>query len=430
MMKRRSYDQKHACAAAKSLKIVFRPIDALKPDPANPRNHSKKQIRQIANSIATFGFLCPVLVDKDLNLIAGHGRLRAGYQLGMTEVPTVCVDHLTPEQTRAFRIADNRLTENATWDDRLLAKQLRDLSLTGLDFDIEVTGFEMAEIDLRVSSLDGAPEQGNDPADVVPEALAGTVSKLGDLWLLDRHRVLCGDALDGEAFAALMGEERAATVFTDLPDNASIGGHGSDLGTIHHSPFPMASGQMDSPEFTAFLGQAFRNLTAFSADGSIHFICMDWHHLEEMLAASHAAYSDLENLCVWVKDNGGKSSLSRSQHELVFVFKHGRNGDRKNIQSGRLGRNRSNVWYYPGAKSFARSGADGNLLALHPTVKPVAMISDAIVDCSARGEIVLDPFLGIRHNGDCCRTHWPTRLRAGARSPLRRYDRPPLAGAD
>jgi ParB-like chromosome segregation protein Spo0J len=174
IMKPTSYDrQKRASSAAKSLQIVFRLIEELKPDPANPRRHSQKQIRQIANSIATFGFLCPVLVDADLNMITGHGRLLAGRQLGIAEVPTVPVDHLTLDQIRAFRIADNRLTENATWDDRLLGEQLRDLSLAGLDFDIEVTGFEMAEIDLRISSLDGAPEQGNDPADVVPEVLPG-----------------------------------------------------------------------------------------------------------------------------------------------------------------------------------------------------------------------------------------------------------------
>jgi ParB-like chromosome segregation protein Spo0J len=195
-----------------------RPAGAPASAPANPRIHRKKQIRQIANSIATFGFLCPVLVDVDLNLITGHGRLLAGRQLGMTEVPTVCVDYLAPDQIRAFRIADNRLTENATWDDRLLAEQLRDLSLAGLDFDIEVTGFEMAEIDLHIASLDDAPQQGNDPADVVPEVLPGpVVSKLGDVWLLGCHRVLCGNALDGAAFAALMGEERAAMIFTDPP---------------------------------------------------------------------------------------------------------------------------------------------------------------------------------------------------------------------
>jgi DNA modification methylase len=316
--------------------------------------------------------------------------------LGITEVPTLCLDHLTAAQARAFMIADNRLTEIATWDDRLLAQQFKELSLLGLDFDIEVTGFEMGEIDLRIASLDDPIEATDDPADMVPDAPADPpLSKIGDLWLLGLHRILCGDTRDPAAFAMLMGEERAATVFTDPPYNVPIDGHASGLGAIHHRPFPMASGEMDRSEFTAFLGEACRNLARFSGTGSIHFICMDWRHAEELLAAGRGVYGELKSLCVWVKDNGGMGSLYRSQHELVFVFKHGRNGHRNNVQLGRFGRNRSNVWRYPGANSFARCGAEGNLSALHPTVKPVAMVADAILDCSARGDIVLDGFLGI-----------------------------------
>jgi DNA modification methylase len=235
----------------------------------------------------------------------------------------------------------------------------------------------------------------DDPADAVPELPAASpVSKIGDLWHLDRNRLLCGSALDSAAFAVLMGEERAAIVFTDPPYNVPINGHASGLGAIHHRPFPMASGEMDQGEYTAFLARACRNLATFSFDGSIHFVCMDWRHLDELLAAGRDAYGELINLCVWTKDNGGMGSLYRSQHELVFVFKHGRSGHRNNVQLGQFGRNRSNVWRYPGANSFARCGEEGNLLALHPTVKPVAMVADAILDCSARGEIVLDAFLG------------------------------------
>jgi DNA modification methylase len=310
-------------------------------------------------------------------------------------VPTLCLDYLTPEQARAFRIADNRLTEISTWDDRLLAEQLRDLSLHGLDFTLEATGFDMGEIDLRIASLEEPPERDDDPADVVPEVSAGPpLTKYGDLWVLDRHRLLCGSALETPAFAALMGEEQAAVGFTDPPYNVPIEGHASGLGATHHRPFLMASGEMDSSEFTAFLGEAFRNLATFSIAGSIHFVCMDWRHMEELLAAGRAAYGELKNLCVWVKDNAGMGSLYRSQHELVFVFKHGHNGHRNNVQLGRFGRNRSNIWRYAGTNSFARCGEEGNLLALHPTVKPVAMVADAILDCSARGDIVLDAFLG------------------------------------
>jgi DNA modification methylase len=377
-----------------SLRIIYRRIEELKIDPGNPRRHSKKQVRQIAESIKAFGFNVPILIDRDGNIISGHGRWLACRGLGLTEVPTLCLDHLTLAQARAFMIADNRLTEIAVWDDRLLAQQLKDLLLVGLDFDIEATGFQTGEIDLRIASLDDPPNADADPADVVPEIPVIPLSKLGDVWLLQGHRLLCGSALDSPTFAALMGEERAATVFVDPPYNVRIDGHASGLGAIHHRPFPMASGEMDRSQFTAFLGQAFRNLAAFSVDGSIHFVSMDWRHAEELLAAARDIYGELKNLCVWVKDNAGMGSLYRSQHELVFVFKHGRNGHRNNVQLGQFGRNRTNVWHYPGANSFARCGEEGNLLALHPTVKPVAMIADAILDCSARGDIVLDAFLG------------------------------------
>jgi hypothetical protein len=341
--------------------IVYWAIDQLKPDPNNARRHSKKQIRQIANSIKAFGFNVPILIDRDGNVIAGHGRLLACRQLGITEVPTLCLDHLTPAQARVFMIADNRLTEIATWDDLLLAQQLKDLSLLGLDFSLELTGFEIGEIDLRIASLEDLPKHDDDPANILPELPAGPpISKIGDLWLLDRHRLLCGSALETAAFAALMGAARAAMVFTDPPYNVPIEGHASGLGAIHHRPFPMASGEMDGAEFTTFLGGAFRNLAAFSVDGSLHFICMDWRHVEELQTAARSAYGELKNLCVWVKDNAGMGSLYRSQHELVFVFKHGRNGHRNNVQLGQFGRNRSNVWHYPGGNSFARCGEEGS----------------------------------------------------------------------
>jgi DNA modification methylase len=377
------------------LKIVYRAIDEMKPDPANARQHSKAQIRKLANSIETFGFNVPVLVDAELNVICGHGRLAACHALGLAEVPTLSLNHLSRAQARAFMIADNRLTEIASWDDRLLAQQLKDLSLAGLDFSLELTGFEMPEIDLRIASLDDPPEGTDEPADMLPEAAAGPpLSQIGDLWALGCHRLLCGTVLDRAAFAALMGEERAAMVFTDPPYNVPIDGHASGLGAIHHRPFPMASGEMNRSEFTAFLGHALRNLAAFSLDGSLHYVCMDWRHLEEVLAAGRDVYGELKNVCIWVKDNAGMGSLYRSQHEFVFVFKLGCAEHRNNVQLGQFGRNRSNVWSYPGANSFARCGQEGNLSALHPTVKPVAMVVDAILDCSARGEIVLDAFLG------------------------------------
>ncbi|MGB9646751.1 MAG: ParB N-terminal domain-containing protein, partial [Stellaceae bacterium] len=246
-----------------NLTVVYHRIDTLKLDPVNPRVHSKRQIRQLANNIAKFGFNVPILVDAERKVIAGHGRLLACGELGIAEVPTLRLDHLTPAQARAFAIADNRLSEIARWDDQLLAEQLKELSLLDLDFSLELTGFEMGEIDLRIASLEDAPDPADDPADAVPMLPAAVpLSKQGDLWLLGEHRVLCGNALGPADFIPLMAEELAAMVFIDPPYNVPIDGHVSGLGGIHHRPFLMASGEMDKAAFTTFLSQACRNLAA------------------------------------------------------------------------------------------------------------------------------------------------------------------------
>lgn len=373
------------------IEIVYRPIDELKPDPKNARRHSPKQIRQIAESIEAFGFNVPILIDAALKVIAGHGRLLASKQLGHREVPTISLEHLSDAQARAFMIADNRLTEIASWDDRLLGEQFRELAALNLDFSLEVTGFDMGEIDLLIEGASATPQP--DPDDA-PVPLGPAVTRPGDTWLLGPHRLHCSSALDEAAYRVLMQEDRAAVVFTDPPYNVPIEGHVGGLGAIRHREFAMASGEMDEAQFTAFLSQALRLLAANSRDGSLHFICMDWRHMGELLAAGRQVYTELKNLCVWTKDNGGMGSLYRSQHELVFLFKHGREAHQNHVQLGRFGRNRSNVWDYPGVNSFSRSGAEGNLLALHPTVKPVALVADALRDCSGRTEIVLDAFLG------------------------------------
>jgi DNA modification methylase len=376
------------------LAIVYRHVADLHLDPANARIHSKKQIRQIARSIETFGFNVPVLVDGDLKVIAGHGRLMACRELGWTEVPTISLAHLTEVQVRAFKLADNRLTEIATWDDRLLAQQLEELSLVALDFDIEVTGFEMGEIDLRIAGLE-ADSSTADPADAEPEPASGPpISQPGDLWILGHHRVVCGSVLDMAALELLMGSERAAMVFSDPPYNVPIDGHATGLGNIHHRPFAMATGEMSPPTFAVFLARSLRNQAACCLGGALLYLCMDWRHMAELLAAGREIDAELLNLCVWVKDNAGMGSLYRSQHEFVFVFKTGSGPHRNNVQLGRFGRNRSNIWHYPGVNSFSRKTEEGNLLALHPTVKPVALVADAILDCTARGDIVLDGFLG------------------------------------
>ncbi len=363
----------------------------MKLDLRNPRQHSPQQIRQIARSIEAFGFNVPVLVDANMKVIAGHGRVMACQQLGIEQLPTIRLEHLTEAQARAFMIADNRLTENSVWDDRLLAEQLKELSALDLDFSIEATGFEIGEIDLRIEGLT-TESDGEDPADALPVVRAErAISRAGDLWLLGRHRVYCGDALDEAAYATLMQGERAAMVITDPPYNVPIEGNVSGLGAVRHRNFAMASGEMDEAEFAAFLTRACSLLAKYSSDGSIHFIFMDWRHMSELLAAGRQVYTELKNLCVWTKNHTGMGAFYRSRHELVFVFKHGRASHRNNVLLGKYGRDRANVWAY----ATPRTPTDeGNLLALHPTVKPVTLVADAIMDCSARGEVVLDGFLG------------------------------------
>jgi DNA modification methylase len=376
------------------LVIAYRSCRDLKPS-RNCRVHTHRQVRQIARSIKEFGFNVPILTDSEGNIIAGHGRWEASLAMGWTEVPTICIEHLSTHQKLAFMIADNKLTENSQWNDRLLAEQLRELSLADIDFEIETTGFEIAEIDLRIGSLSVQDNVESDPADELPISLAGpAVTQPGDLWLAGRHKILCGNSVDHVSFAALMQLELAAIMFADPPYNVRIQGHVSGLGKITHREFAMASGEMDEENFVRFLSTVFALCTRYSVDGAIHFICMDWPHIGELLAAARPAYSELKNMCVWVKPNGGMGSFYRSQHELVFVFKHGKASHRNNMELGRFGRSRTNVWRYPGANSLGRSTEEGNLLELHPTIKPVAMVADAILDCSARDDMVLDPFLG------------------------------------
>lgn len=374
------------------LSISYQPIDTLTPYPRNARNHSKHQIRQIAASIKEFGFTNPVLTNVANTIVAGHGRVEAAKLLGMKEVPTIRLEGLSEDQIRAYILADNRLAEKAGWDPAILSIELQHLMALDTSFDVTITGFEIPEIDLILQEL--RPEK--DAADEVrEEEFSGpAVSRPGDLWQLGKHRVLCGNALEERAFRLLMGSSRAAAVFVDPPYNVKIDGHVCGNGATHHREFAMASGEMSEAEFVAFLSTGLRLLARHSELGSVHYVCIDWRHMKELLAAGGQVYDALLNLCVWVKDNGGMGSLYRSRHELVFVFRNGKGQHCNNVQLGRFGRNRTNVWEYPGVNTFSKQGDEGNLLALHPTVKPVALVADAILDCSSRGDIVLDAFLG------------------------------------
>jgi DNA modification methylase len=376
--------------AATHRQVLFVPIGKLIPDPDNPRKHGRAQIRAIARSIEAFGFNALILVDKNNKIVAGHGRYEAAKLLGLDKVPVILLHHLTATQARAYLLADNKLTDRSTWDDPKLAIQLKELSNLVLDFEIEAIGFEPPEIDLRIQSLDSALEEADDYFEL---ATGPVVSKAGDLWLLGSHRMYCGSALDAAGYETLSTGEKAAAAITDPPFNVRIDGHVSGNGRTTHREFAMASGEMSEAEFSDFLHQTFQRISAYCRGGALIYSFMDWRHMAEILAAGRAASLDLLNLCVWAKTNGGMGSLYRSRHELVFVFKSGQDPHTNNIQLGRFGRNRSNVWNYPGANSFARSSPKKQLES-HPTVKPIALVADTILDCTQRNDIVIDPYLG------------------------------------
>jgi DNA modification methylase len=377
--------------SVKTLSIDYQPVSALQPRTTNPRTHSKKQIIQIANAIRRFGFTNPILVDDANGIVAGHGRIEAAKIVGLEQVPTVRLSAMSEAEIRAYVIADNRLAENAGWDRALLGLELQYLTELEIDFDVTLTGFELPEIDILIGDLSLAAND-NDPADAVVEVASGpAISRPGDVWQIGNHRPICGDSTRLETYQQLLGDARAQMVFTDPPYNVPIIGHVGGLGAIQHREFAMASGEMSPAEFTAFLQSVFGHLATYSADGAIHFQCMDWRHVPEILTAGTAAYSELKNICVWAKNNGGMGSLYRSQHEFVFVFKSGAAPHINNVELGKHGRYRTNVWNYAGVNSF---GGDRSDLNLHPTVKPVAMVADAIRDCSNRKGIVLDAFVG------------------------------------
>ena len=373
------------------LQLDYRGTVSLYGDPSNPRAHTPVQIAGIARSIETFGFNVPILIDGTGTVIAGHGRLAAAKKLGMSEVPTVMVEHLSDAQRQAYMIADNRLTDLSKWDERLLGEVLRDLSVAELDFNLDAIGFSVGEIDFRIEALDKPSDE--DAADGPVELGTTSVTREGDRWHLGKHRLLCGSALDSEVWDRLMSGELASVGFTDPPYNVRVHGHVSGLGKVRHREFAMASGEMDRDEFIGFLEASFRLMAKHSVQASIHFAAIDWKHTPEMIAAGEAAFTELKNICVWQKPSGGMGSLYRSQYELFFVWKSGRGRHRNNIELGKNGRSRTNIWPYPSAAGFRRSEG-GDLLADHPTCKPVALVADAILDVSKRGEIVVDPFMG------------------------------------
>lgn len=371
--------------------IDYVPVGELTPYARNARTHSKKQIRQIARSIEKFGFVNPVLTSDEGQIIAGHGRVEAAKLIGIKSVPALRLSHLNEQERRAYILADNKLAENAGWDKDLLAIELQ--HLIDFDFDVELTGFAIAEIDLIIEEAgETASKLGSMAEDVVPEQSGPIITQLGDIWQLGKHRLICGDARDADCIAALLENTRADMMFTDPPYNVKIDRNVCGLGSVKHEEFAFASGEMSEEEFTAFLTQSLGASSRHLRDGAIAFVCMDWRHMRELLDAGEVVFDELKNLIVWNKTNGGMGAFYRSKHELIFVFKKGTAPHTNSFGLGETGRYRTNVWDYAGISSVGAKRDEE--LKMHPTVKPVAMIADAIKDCSRRGEIIMDCFAG------------------------------------
>jgi DNA modification methylase len=374
-----------ALPTRRDLSVVYRPIADLKPDPRNARTHPKKQIEQLCASIRSFGFTNPVLVDEAGVLIAGHGRLRAAKELGLATVPVIELLGLTEAQKKALRLADNKIALNAGWDLEILKLELAEIAVLDIDFDLALTGFASGEIDVVLKAA-------NDPADeVIPAVPSEPKTKPGDIWILGDHRIGCGDGRDVEFLERVVGAGSLIdAAFMDPPYNVRINGHANSKG--RHREFAMASGEMSEDQFRTFLTDTLAAATAVSRDGAVHYVCMDWRHLDDVSAVGRTVYDDLLNICVWNKSNAGMGSLYRSKHELVFVYRVGSLPHVNMVELGKHGRNRTNVWDYPSVNSMAGSRRED--LALHPTVKPVAMVADAYQDVTKRGDLVFDLFLG------------------------------------
>lgn len=367
------------------LVVEYCDIDTIKVRDKNPRRHPKQQIKRLAAGMEEYGNTTPLLIDESRHLIAGHCRLAAAKSIGLKRVPTIMLRGLTPAQIKAYAIFDNKIPELSEWDLEILNQELNELD--GLDFDLELTGFDMGEIDQLVAR----------PATVKEELqesdLAGPPqTRPGDRWTVGRHCILCADARDEASYRDLLLSEVAQMIFTDPPYNVAINGHVSGKGSIKHREFAMASGEMSDEEFIAFLVAFILNLVKFSRDGSIHYLCIDWKHVSDLMTAASRHYAELKNLVVWTKTNAGMGTFYRSQHELIAVYKNGRAKHINNFGLGESGRHRSNVWPYAGMNTLTRERMEE--LQLHPTVKPVALVADAIRDCSKRGGIILDPFCG------------------------------------
>ncbi len=373
----------------KATKIEVIPLADITANPRNPRRHSSQQIELIAENIIAFGFTQPILIDERSMILAGHARVAAARSLRLDNIPTVRLASLTPSEKQALAIADNKLAELAEWDIEILTEELSIMfdPASSFDFDPRIIGFETVEID---QLIEAKANHKPDPADRYAGPIQNAVSCTGDIWICNEHRIVCGDALQTETLAALMGEEQANIVFTDPPYNVPNSGHVTKRAGVRD--FMQAHGEMSAEAFTQFLSNACRQIARFSRPGTVVYLCIDWRHLAELQSAADNVFGPPKNFIVWVKKNGGLGTFYRSRHEIILPYVVPGAAPTNNFKLGSEGRYRTNVWEYPGLSSFGRNR--DQTLDMHPTVKPVALIADALMDCSHRRDVVLDPFGG------------------------------------
>ena len=372
------------------VQVEYLPTDQLRPADNVTRRHTRVQLRKLAQGIAEHGFIVPVTVYGANIIASGHARWEAAKLAGLSEIPTIRLEHLTDEQARLFAIADNKLTEGGTWDLDALRIEFAAIQVTAPTIELDSSGFTIGERDVLVgrhrvadlADLDDLPEAARD----------APVSRLGDIWVLGRHRVVCGDATDPDVITAVVDGKLVRAVVSDPPFNVKIAGNVSGLGKAKHPEFAMASGEMTKSEFVEFLRRSIATTQPHLIDGALLFLFQDWRHIADLVAAAEACDLDQLNLLIWAKTNAGMGTFYRSAHELIGLFKHGNGKHTNNVELGRYGRNRTNVLNYPGVNTFTKGRAQA--LALHPTVKPVALLADLILDASGPGEIILDPFGG------------------------------------
>ena len=371
--------------------IRYRPVDALRLYNRQLKTHPEEQIIGLMASIGTFGCVSPVLIDEHDIVIDGEALVISARRLGLREIPTIRIDHLDPNEVRLLRLTLKKLATKSSWNDPELAVELSELLVLDLDISLDVTGFSFVEIDNLISppEASGELEETCPPEPIEP---GPAIAQLGDLWVLGQHKLLCGSSLERSSFERLMGSERAQMVMTDAPYNVKIAGNVSGLGKTVHREFLQASGELSKSEFETFLADSMGVHGEFCCDGALLYMFMDWKHGGEMYRGIEANGLALTNVVVWVKPNGGMGSLYRSRHEFLFIAKKGTAPHRNCVELGKHGRYRTNCWEYPGMNSFGAQRDE--LLAMHPTVKNLDMIADAIRDVTYRGEIVLDGFAG------------------------------------